>query len=204
MANSEIFQSFNDKGLNLAESAAVSASLTEIKLNESFNNTKFWGKIIGIHRDYLIAVATKISHQVERKYFFSQDEGLTFSQLPIVEPWMEPKCLRTAQRFTGTPSYIYPEPKNKNTDNEETEEKTEETDTQDEDNADDGKNDEPPPIVHKLTELDRLAWTVSKIDDECQIVPQGAIVLTCNKIMDKNVNFKGMMLFFFVCCNEFD
>eukprot|EP01083_Nonionella_stella_P215287 774959_1 len=107
----EVTESFENYGLNPAEQCSIKVSLIDVKLNENFTTTKFWGKIFGIECDYLIIEATTVTHQIQHKYFFSIDGGLTFAQLPIVEPWMESKCMKIASYFTGMTSFIYKEKK---------------------------------------------------------------------------------------------
>lgn len=186
----ETTQTFCNYALNISEQAAVKASLTEIRLNENFKSTRFWGKIFGIECDYLIIEATTITHQIKHKYFFSVDGGLRFAQLPIVEPWMESKCMKIGSSFTGSPSFIYQEKKIKSSKNDEEEE--EEQNEDEEDNKDENAGDEPPQPEFILTELDRLSWTISKVNDECVIVPQNSVILTSSKIIQKNKNFETL------------
>jgi len=184
----ETSQSFCNYSLNVSEQAAVKASLTEIKLNENFKSTRFWGKIFGVECDYLVIEATSITHQINHKYFFSMDGGLRFAQLPIVEPWMEAKCMKIASSFTGSPSFIYKEQKQQSANDNEEEEQDEDAEDQKDDNA----GDEPPKPEFILTELDRLAWTIGKVNDECYIVPQNSMILTSSKIIQKNNNFETL------------
>jgi len=174
-----------------SEQCAVKASLIKIKLNENFKSTRFWGKIFGVECDYLIIEATTVTHQIQHKYFFSVDGGLRFAQLPIVEPWMESKCMKIASLFTGSPSFIYVDKKQKS-ENEDEENEDEEKNEEDQENNDENAGDEPPKVEYKLTELDRLTWTVSKINDECYIVPRNSVILTSSKIMQKNKNFEPL------------
>eukprot|EP00483_Globobulimina_turgida_P009430 UN09449 len=186
----EVTESFGNYSLNPSEQCTLKASLIEIKLNENFKTTRFWGKIFGVECDYLIIEATTITHQIQHKYFFSIDGGLSFAQLPIVEPWMEAKCMKIASIFAGMASYVYEDEEIKSEkDDEENEENEEKANEENKDNND---GDEPPQIEYKLTELDRLAWTISKINDECYIVPQNAVILTSSKIIQKNKNFQGL------------
>mmetsp|Transcript_45956 Transcript_45956/g.73618 ORF Transcript_45956/g.73618 Transcript_45956/m.73618 type:complete len:302 (+) Transcript_45956:98-1003(+) len=200
----EITTSFCNRSLNISEQSAVKASLTEVRLNENFKSTRFWGKIFGVHNDYLIIEATSITHQIQHKYFFSVDGGLRFAQLPIVEPWMQPKCMKIASLFTGITSFVYADKKKKSeneTDEEDEDKKANQAEEEEEEVEEDanGENkddpdaaDEPPEIEQKLTELDRVAWTISKINQECYIVPKNSILLTSSKLMQRNVNFSGL------------
>eukprot|EP00486_Rosalina_sp_Unknown_P003446 CAMPEP_0201569654 /NCGR_PEP_ID=MMETSP0190_2-20130828/11445_1 /ASSEMBLY_ACC=CAM_ASM_000263 /TAXON_ID=37353 /ORGANISM="Rosalina sp." /LENGTH=103 /DNA_ID=CAMNT_0047992225 /DNA_START=233 /DNA_END=541 /DNA_ORIENTATION=- len=103
-----------------------------------------------------------MNHQIQHKYFFSIDGGLNFAQLPIVEPWMNAKCMNIATMFTGITSYIYKdEDKKESSENDGDEEEEEENENKNEDEDQENKdsaNDEPPKIEYKLTELDRISW----------------------------------------------
>lgn len=183
----EVSTSFCNQKLTPSEQSAVSASLAEIKLNESFESTRFWGKIYGQEHNYLIIEATIVTHEIKHKFFFSVDGGLRFAQMPIVEPWMNEKCMNIASTFTGSPAFIYEEKKASSG-----EEAEEEEDGDAEDEKDENAGDEPPKVEPKLTELDRLSWTISKINDECCIVPMNSVILTSSKKMQKNSSFKGL------------
>jgi len=185
----EVTTSFCNQKLNPAEQSAVAASLAEIKLNENFESTRFWGKIYGVEHDYIIIEATTITHEVRHKLFFSVDGGLRFAQLPIVEPWMEPKCMAIASAFTGSPAFVYEDKKAPPGDEEQ-------GDAEEDDDAkkesDETAGDEPPEAEHPLTELDRVSWTISKINDECRIVPKNSVLLTSSKKMQRNTGFSGL------------
>jgi len=186
----EMTTSFCNRALNVSEQSAVKASLAEIRLNENFKSTRFWGKIFGVERDYLIIEATTVTHQIKKKYFFSVDGGLRFAQMPIVEPWMEAKCMNIASSFLGSPAFIYSDEKKKAGDEDEEEEENE--DKEDEENKDQNAGDFPPKVSPPLTELDRLTWTVWKIGDECCIVPRDSLLLSSSKLMQKNKGFEGL------------
>jgi hypothetical protein len=109
--NMDLQHSITGHVLTFEERAHLKFSMIEVKLNEDFESIVFWGKLFGIQNDYLIIVATKINQHVEKKYFFSIDKGLSFSQLPLVESWMEAKCVQLASSFMGSPSYVYEDKK---------------------------------------------------------------------------------------------
>jgi len=183
-----VTHSFCNQKLNPAEQGALSSSLAEIKLNENFQSTRFWGKIYGVERDYLIIEATTVTHEIRHKFFFSVDGGLRFAQLPIVEPWTREKCMGIASAFSGSPAFVYEERRAPSGDQEEEEENGGEEDREQTDQS----GDEPPKDDPKLTELDRLAWTIAKINDECCIVPRNSVLLTSSKMMQTNSGFAGL------------
>ena len=115
---------------------------------------------------------------------------------------MNDKCINIASTFTGTPSYMYDiKSENGNDDNKENNDNVDENKNDDEkdtnDNNDDtndvnNNNDFEPKKENKLTELDRLAWTINKINSECIIVPKGSLRLTSKKIIENNPYFNGL------------
>ena len=56
--------------------------------------------------------------------------------------------------------------------------------------AEDGEGGEAP-VEAEITELDRLAYVVHRIDHECAVVPRGAVQLTAAKEVVPAKNFTG-------------
>ena len=44
-----------------------------------------------------------------------------------------------------------------------------------------------------LSELDRLSFVIQQIDDDCALMPFGALVLTAAKQIVENVEFRGTL-----------
>jgi hypothetical protein len=154
----------------------VKANCTQLKLNERFQSVDFWGKIFGLRHDYIILQARSLDRfEIITKWFFSEDEGLTFAELPPVERWMTEKCSTVFTHFEGSSAYIY---KEKPKDGEEPEEP---------ENAEEAGEEE-----ERLTELQRLAVVVKEISNECVIAPANSLRLTSNKHFIKEPAYKGM------------
>lgn len=139
-----------------------------------------WGKIFAEERDYIILEAKSLNHfEIVKKWFFSQDEGLSFAELPPIEEWITNQCSTIFSPLTGTSSYIYQEKiKPKDGTAEENENAEEET-----------KPVEESPI---LTELHRLSNMVNNISNDCFIAPHESIRLTTKKEFIKNIHYKGL------------
>lgn len=99
---------------------------------------------------------------------------------------MEEKCQSIASTFTGSPAFVYEDKKGAS--GEEEEEEDGDADREIEEKS----GDEPPEFVPRLTELDRLSWTITKINDECCIVPRNSVILTSSKEMQSNSGFSGL------------
>jgi hypothetical protein len=70
-------------------------------------------------------------------------------------------------------------------------------------NLSSGKDDEAPADDEGLPELERLAFVVQQIDNECSVVPRGAMQLTAAKEVVPTKDFAGTQLFayFFSFCS---
>jgi len=173
-------------GLNVSESLATKNSLRKIALdaNLSKDNVTFWGKITANRADYLVIQARSVTDKIRNTYYFSVDSGLTFAQLPQVDEWVASKAPKITGIFSGNPAYLLKDPdapKKKPEDEEE-----EEADEENEENA---KKDPPP---RKLTELERLAWTVSTINNDTSVVPVGAWFMNPTGDVVKDQAYKGL------------
>lgn len=93
--------------LNLEEKACLEASLPLLKNSQVFQAVQFWGKILGVQRDYYVAVATGLDIVNERFYFMSLNLS-QWTQLPVISPDDQAKALGLYQRFLGDPAFEYP------------------------------------------------------------------------------------------------
>lgn len=182
------------RGLNASERLALKGSLLKLKLNENLDNVKFWGKILGQDKDYLIAQAYAHGKDITKVFYFSEDGGVTFSKLPEVNDWITDKASRATGPFTGNPAFLYKEPKPKKEGEEDDEEEEEEEPEEEEEEDEDG-NPIPKvvdPSKRKISETERLASVVSDIERDTCVVPRGAFHLTPTGDIVKNGNFRGL------------
>lgn len=56
--------------LSIPQRLAIRTSLLKIKLNESLNNIKFWGKIQGTTQDYFLASSCIMNTTVNKLYYW--------------------------------------------------------------------------------------------------------------------------------------
>lgn len=152
----------------------------QLKINERFQTVEFWGKIFGLRQDYIILQARSLKRfEIVTKWFFSEDEGLSFAELPPVEPWMREKATTLFTNFMGNSSFIYKQ-KKEQAEEEEVEKEEEEADQE-------AGSTEP-----DFTELQRLAVSVEEISQDCFIAPARALRLTTSKHFVLNVEYAGM------------
>lgn len=166
----------------------------KIKLNENYDEVAFWGKIMGKQRDYLIGCATSIGENIQKSFYFSSDNGLTFSKLQPVDEWVAERCVKTRGMFTGNPAQTLKDPFKvpKAGDEGDEEEEEPEPEENEGDEGDEKGEKEVDPSKRKLNETERLSWTVKAIDDDTCLVPRGTYFLTPTGDITRNETFKGL------------
>src|SRR5690606_36057120 len=108
--------------LNLEEAAALQSSLILLKKNNKFSRVVFWGKLFGIHKDYLIAqgfgnsiLGTKkgfcryavdlwSQYHTCLNFFCVSHNGVDWVQLPTIDEDTAKYCDQIRGRLTGDPS----------------------------------------------------------------------------------------------------
>lgn len=179
MAVSEEFLGF---ALNVSQRLAIRTSLNKLRINEKHPSITFWGKILGTTRDYYVAQGAAVADKITKTFYFSADEGVTFSKLPDIDEFIEQKVVHAKGMFTGNPANLYKDPNAPKVEEEEEEPEPEEGDEEEK---------APDPSKRKLTELERLAHTVHCIDTDTCVVPRGAFILTPTGVIQKNKQFEG-------------
>jgi len=192
--------------LTVAQKIAIRNALTKIKLQEKLDDIRFWGKINGAQSDYFIAVSTSITNTIAKSFYWSNDEGATFAQLPAPDEFVSAKApkLRGAM-LSGNPALKHKDPDAPpkvdedgqpiEEDSDEEEEEEEEEPPVDEDEVDeDGNPIVRPPPPRRLTELERLSFAVRQIDSNTSLVPRGSIYMTATGELVPNTSFSGLSL----------
>lgn len=172
--------------------------LTNLNNSIECDELLYWGKITGLKADYLIAVAIFYEGKYEfpvKKFYWATNNDYKFEEMPETLDQHTEYINKYNDFFSGEPAKIL----------ENLEAPAEgEGDEKPDDNANEGEGEEnkdldteseddeikiPP---KNLTELDRLAFVVLAIENDCQIVPIGSIKLTPLHEVRKNEAFKGL------------
>jgi hypothetical protein len=146
-----------------------------------------WGKIHGEERDYIVVQASRIGTTIEKQYFFSSDDGVSFSKLPAVDQWAREQARTIRDRFSGNPvthftsasSAIAVDVK---------------SDKKEERFADAKQAARVEEAARVLTELERLSAVVDDIEADTCVVPYGAYYRSSAGQVVENVEFSGLPL----------
>jgi len=166
--------------LTTAQRLAIKNALYRTQLNEKLNHITFWGKIQGTQQDYFIAVSIQLGSNINKTFYWSCDNGVTFAKFSPIDEFISKIAPLITGFFTGNPTLKYKDPTKPKKLNEAGEEEEEEEETEQEEEQEQEEDGEvkKKPIERKLTELERLAFTVQSIDSETSIVPIGLSYLT--------------------------
>ncbi|XP_061566414.1 radial spoke head protein 9 homolog [Cololabis saira] len=92
--------------LTVEQRAALQVSLVSLKKNHKFTRVLFWGKILGLERDYFIAQGRGEHEMRDRKNLYSLN-CMDWVLLPTVTDSMIKEVSGAAnRRFKGDPSYV--------------------------------------------------------------------------------------------------
>jgi radial spoke head protein 9 len=154
---------------------------------EKFAAVSLWGRLYGTTRDYFIAQGTNAPIG-GKKFFYSMD-GITWAKLLDVHPVIAASCQRITARLVGDPSNEY-------------------TVSEKEDDKDaplglpeevaalrtaETKEGRQRMVTTVITEEQRLSAIVNKIDNDCALVPRGALRKT-DVGVEVNPTFSGLSL----------
>jgi len=188
----------SNHGLSTSQQLAASSSLAKLKLNESLPNISIWGKIAGGQKDYFVAQSISVTTSIVKTNYFSGDGCITFSKLPPVDDWLRERCIKIRGAFTGNPSRKYRDGRIYTLEEEEEEEakdrEEEEAKAEDEENQDPSEPKVERKKERRINEIDRLAYTVEAIDNQCSLVPRGSYYLTATGSIVKNDAFRGITI----------
>jgi radial spoke head protein 9 len=170
-------------------------ALNELHLNIKSDEMWLWGKIIGLEKDYFIAVAINFVDKYqfpEKKFFWCSSNNFQFAPMNDPEEYHLKECQKFNTYFTGNQETILVTlAKDEEAQPDQANEKKEEL-----------KKEEDPDIsreeivevvkLKNFTELDRLGFLVRMIDRETAVVPEGAFKMLPIHEMRRNDNFQGL------------
>ncbi|KAM4712786.1 radial spoke head protein 9 homolog [Anableps anableps] len=165
------FVASSGRVLNVEQKAALQTSLLIVKKNYKFQRVMFWGKILGIKRDYFIAQGRGENEIKDRTYLYSFDCMDWLLLPPATESMIEEVSEVAKGHFMGDPSFVYEQNVDVEGDKEEEAEVNE---------------------VAKVNEEKRLTVTVHRIDEDVSVVPRGAFIRSPLGLVQVNRSFEGL------------
>ncbi len=174
---------FNGVCLNLEERLKLEIALNDLHMDIKSDEMWFWGKIVGVEKDYYVALAIFFrDHYLfpKKKFYFCSSTNFVFSELPEICEHHLKDFLKFNTYFIGNPDVIL-----------QTYASAEESYYVDEEEKDDYFK--PKIALKNLTESDRLSYVVRSIDFDASVVPEGAYKMLPVNEMRKNDLFTGKL-----------
>lgn len=154
------------------------------------DEVRFWGRIRGTKSNYYIAISTRFLGEYESpsKAFFYATDDFHFRRLPFLiwglKDWVG---AIEGQDFSGEPKRVVKNmASGSETGDEASPEGPEDTERGDAHNGEEeielGNSKSSKPLKKKtvITELERLAFTVRAIENECGVIPVGSVKIMPN------------------------
>lgn len=179
--------------LSTEEKIYLEIGLAKILETEKIDQLLFWGRIRGTNHDYYIALGLCFQNQYEfpTKRFYWSTNNFCFTPLPYTIPQYAEKSEEFRSYFTGNPDLaLYTVQKE-----DDAQENVPAPDKQNDSLADSEDLEEEKnkkPVPDKFTELDRLAYVVRAIENDCAVIPCGAFKLTPTHELRYDDNFRGL------------
>lgn len=161
---------FPGGSLSVEERAALQASLILLKESQHFKEVRFWGKVRGLARDYLVCQGTideagNVAPFDCKRVTFKSTDGVVWTTLAEVDEEMMNKCAAVNDLFTGDLGKVSGA-------------------------AEGGEEGEV--SADAVTEEKRLATLVNKIDEACAVAPKGALLLDARHRVVPSPSFRGV------------
>ena len=164
--------------ISIEERIKLETLLDQLKSEIKCDEILFWGKIIGVEKDYYIAVAYyfKNSQFPKKIFYFCSSATFIFSELSPIQSYHLPSFSKFNTYFIGNPNIIL-----------------EKYDTNNLELLDeDGYNFKPQIKRKNLTESDRLSFVVRSIEHDTSIIPIGGFKMLPSKELRRNDLFEGL------------
>jgi len=158
----------------------------------------FWGRIRGTQKDYYIALGLSFHDQYEfplKRFYYATSNNYHFKVLPNIIPEFADTAENFRNLFTGNAESVLFNKKEgggEEGDAPPPEEppKTEVDSLADTEDLEEERNRRVPPDIFK--EIDRLAYVVRAIENDCSVTPIGAFKLTPTHELRYDDNFEGL------------
>ena len=169
-----------------------------LKLQETTNHNEilFWGRINGISQDYYIVLGLDYKGHFNfplKKFYYATAPTYVFSPMPQPNEQYKKNVDECDAMFFGDPEKILVEVKPPENDQAEQPPAEENPEAKGKpEDADESIEEKPVLIPKNFTELDRLSFVVSAVENDTHVIPLGAFKLSPMHELCRNISFKGL------------
>ena len=172
--------------------------LLNCSTEHDFEELMYWGRIEGMKADYYICMGVTYTDKYEfpeKRFFWASSTDFKFKAFPELNDQHKDKVDTYRGLFKGDPSEIHIKVVEEKTPEELEAEAAKEAEPKPERDPLLSTEEEDPNanfVPRNFTELDRLLYTVRAIENDCHIVPKGAMKLTEMHEVRRNNAFRGL------------
>lgn len=166
-----------------------------------FEELLFWGKLTGLNADYYVAVGLVYTGRYEfacKRFYYATSADFTFKPFPALNDQHKEVYDEIKTMLTGNPKLIHRkvEPEKSAAEGQEEEAVAQKKPAKEIDPLASSEEEDPNALIVPvdLKEIDRVHYIVRAIENDCQVVPQGAFKLTTAHEVARNEAFKGLQL----------
>ena len=159
----------------------------------------FWGKLSGLNGDYYVAMGLVFTGRyefAEKRFYYATSSDITFRPFPALNDQHKDEYDKIKTMLTGNPKLIHKkvEPEKTAAEAGGEEEQVAKKTLKEIDPLASSEEEDPNAMIVPvdLKEIDRVHYLVRAIENDCHIVPQGAIKLTTSHEVSRNEAFKGL------------
>lgn len=156
----------------------------------------FWGRIEGIKNDYYIALGVTYTDKYEfpeKCFYWASSVDYKFKAFPKLNDQNVDKFDTIKGLFIGDPNFVHIRVAPEKSEEEAVPDQKESAPKERDPLASTEEEDPNAGFVPRnFTELDRLQYTVYAIENDCHIVPKGAMKLTEHHEVRRNNAFRGL------------
>ena len=171
--------------LALPERIGIETALDELKMQIQCDEVLFWGKILGVEKDYYIALALYYKNKEFplKRFYFALSDTFVFSELPEIHKHHLRHFKKYNTYFIGNPDMIL-----------EKYASTQQTSLSSYEIEKAIANGVFTPQIElkPLTECDRLSYVVRCIDNDTSVIPVGAMKMLPSNELRRDDNFNGL------------
>lgn len=175
--------------ISLEERMNLELALLKLYEHEDFEEVRFWGKVRGVSKDYYLAITIDYQGHYEfanKRFFWCNASTWSYSELPAINANDRENAEQFNGFFTGEADKVLVEAPEQQLDDD----PPRDDDRDEKDSLASTVEEKVPP--KNFTELDRLAYVVRAIEQDCSVVPEGAFRMTPGHEIARNRGFSGL------------
>lgn len=176
--------------LALNERIGIETALDELKMQIQSDEVLFWGKVLGVEKDYYIALALYYKNKEFplKRFYFALSDTFVFSELPQIHKHHLRHFKKYNTYFIGNPDTIL----EKYVSHHQQQQHQQPLTSYEIEKAIASGKFIPQNELKPLTECDRLSYVVRCIDNDTSVIPVGAMKMIPSNELRRDDNFSGL------------